>query len=280
MTVRTTIHQRLQRSWQIQASMLCVGLDPIRARIPPHLRERDDALYRFCRDIVDATAPFVCAFKPQAAHFAAEAAEDQLAALISYIHAQYPDLPVVLDAKRGDIGSTAELYAREAFERYDADIVTLSPYLGVESIRPFLDWPGRGVAVLCRTSNQDSAWLQSYPERDPVFLRVARAALDWNRHDNIMLVAGATYPPELAQIRALVGEMPLLIPGVGAQGGHLAAVLASGEVPGGYGLMINSSRGVLYAGEGEHFARSAAESARALRDAMRELANERLSELS
>lgn len=220
----------------------------------------------FCRDMVDATADLVCAFKPQIAYFSALGLENELQALIAYIHANHPGVPVILDAKRNDIGDTAKLYAQEAFERYDADAVTVNPYLGSESIAPFLSYSGRGVIVLCRTSNPDSAWLQKYPdEESPLYLRVARQAADWNQSGNLMLVAGATYPEELGRIRAEVGDIPLLVPGVGAQGGDLEAVLRQGADSNGKGLVINASRAVLYADSEDPSAgaRAAAEAFRA-----------------
>lgn len=220
----------------------------------------------FCRDIVDATAELVCAFKPQIAYFAALGLENELEALIAHIHRSHPGVPVILDAKRNDIGDTAKLYAREAFERYDADAVTVNPYLGSESVAPFLEYEDRGVIVLCRTSNPDSAWLQQYPDESaPLYLRVARTASDWNEFGNVMLVAGATYPAELGRIRGVVGEMPLLVPGIGAQGGDLAAVLREGVDSRGEGLVINTSRAVLYADaeDASRGARTAAENFRA-----------------
>ena len=209
------------------------------ARSPTGLRD-------FCCEVVEATADLVCAFKPQAAHFAAEGTEDQLAEVIAYIHQGWPHIPVILDAKRGDIGSTAALYAKEAFERYDADAVTVHPYLGEEGVLPFLKDPRRGVALLCRTSNADSAWLQGYPAAEPLYLRVAEAARRWNRNHNLMLVAGATYPEELARIRKAVDDMPLLVPGIGAQGGDLQRALQVGLDGAGQGVLINASRSVLY----------------------------------
>jgi len=227
----------------------------------------------FCCRIVDATAPYVCAFKPQIAYFAAAGAEAALERIITYVHDNHPLLPVILDAKRGDVGSTARQYAREAFERYDADAVTVNPLLGPESVEPFLEYPERGVILLCRTSNPGSDWLQLQPAEDPLYLRVAQAALDWNRNDNLMLVAGATQPAELARIRERVGDMPLLVPGVGAQGGDLQAVLARGCDSRGQGLVINSARGVIFAGEGtpdydQSFDRAAGEAAAALQRAV------------
>jgi orotidine-5'-phosphate decarboxylase len=258
--------------------MLCVGLDPDLNQLPERYRRRanreHDELVAFCRDIVDATADRVCAFKPQVAYFAARGLESQLAGLIAYIHQCYPDVAVILDAKRGDIGDTAKLYAIEAFERYDADAVTVNAYLGPESIIPYLDYQDRGVIVLCRTSNPDSAWLQQYPEAgEPVYLRIARAAAQWNTAGNVMLVAGATYPEELGKIRDLVGDMPLLVPGVGAQGGDLEAVLRAGVDSRGQGLIINASRSVLYA-DPAHPARGAARAAEAFRSEINRLRSE------
>jgi len=248
MSVARTFRDRLKAAWSHSGSLICVGLDPVRNRLPAAFRQSPVGLRDFCCAIAEATADLVCAFKPQAAHFAAEGAEDQLASLIAFIHQRWPEVPVILDAKRSDIGATAELYAKEAFERYNADAVTLNPYRGEESVRPFLSYPGRGVALLCRTSNAGSGWLQAHPPEAPLYLRVAAAAAQWNQDDNLMLVAGATYPDELARIREAVGSMPLLVPGVGAQGGDLAQALAAGLDAGRQGLIINASRSVLYAG--------------------------------
>jgi len=236
--------------------------------MPAHFTDR--GVLAFCCGIVDAVADVVCAFKPQIAHFAALGAESELAALIAYIHEHHPAVPVILDAKRSDMGATAERYAIEAFDRYRADAVTVNPYLGPESLQPFLRRTDRGVIVLCRTSNPESAWLQDFPVGDPVYLRVARAAVDWNAAGNVMLVAGATYPDELRRIRAVVGDMTLLVPGVGAQGGEVRAVLTAGLDSRGTGLVINASRSVLYAfranGVPNDFAKAARIAAIALRD--------------
>ncbi len=251
MTNRTPFIEQVEDRWQRCQSLLCIGLDPEPARLPETYHRRDlargDGLLAFCVDIVDPTAPLVCAFTPQFAYFAAQGKEDDLAGLIHYIHARYPDIPVILDAKRGDIGSTAKMYAMEAFERYDADAVTVNPYLGRESLEPYLAYTDRGTILLCRTSNVGSDWLQNYPESDPVYLQVARAATRWNEHRNVMLVAGATHIDELRRIRETVGDMPLLVPGIGAQGGDLRAVLTHGADAHGQGLLINSSRSILYA---------------------------------
>ncbi len=271
MTDRPPFIELLQRRWVDADTLLCVGLDPDAGRLPVSLRGREQALYEFCTAIVDATADLVCAFKPQIAYFSAFGAEAQLEQLIDYIHRHHPDVPVILDAKRGDIGDTARLYAREAFERYRADAVTVNPYPGRESVAPYLAYRGRGVFMLCRTSNPDSAWLQVYPPEQPVFLRIAEAARCWDTSGQLMLVAGATYADDLRRIRQVAGDVPLLVPGIGAQGGDLAAVINAGLDAEGRGLVINASRSVLYAGEDDEFADAARTAALALRDDIRAL---------
>jgi len=262
--------QSLQQAWTRNDSLVCVGLDPEPAKFPAHLRDAPDAVFRFCAAIVDATADLVCAFKPQIAHFAALRAEDALERLIAHIHDRHPGVPVILDAKRGDIGSTAQHYASEAFERYRADAVTLNPYLGRDSIQPFLDRADKGVILLCRTSNPGGADFQALDcGGKPLYLRVAETvARDWNANGNCALVTGATWPEELGKVRAAVGEMPLLVPGIGAQGGDVAAVLRHGRTAAGTGLLISSSRAILYAGHGEGFAAAARAAAGELRDAI------------
>lgn len=264
--------QSLQQVWQRNDSLVCVGLDPEPAKFPAHLRDAPDAVYRFCAAIVDATADLVCAFKPQIAHFAALGAEETLQRLIAHIHEVHAGIPVILDAKRGDIGSTAQRYASEAFDRYRADAVTLNPYLGRDSIQPFLDRTDKGVIVLCRTSNPGSANFQNLIVEDkvgggrPLYQHIAATiARDWNDNGNCMLVVGATWPEELGQVRQLIGDMPLLVPGIGAQGGDIAAVIANGKTASGTGLVINSSRAILYAGSDEYFADAAHKAAQELR---------------
>src|SRR5690606_20888302 len=202
-------------------SLVCVGLDPEPGKFPARFAGDADAVFGFCRDIVDATAEFVCCFKPQIAHFAALGAEDALERLVAHIHAEHPGIPVILDAKRGDIGSTARRHAEEAFDRYGADAVTANPYLGRDSLQPYLDRADRGVVILCRTSNPGAADLQDLlGDGRPLYQHVAaKAATEWNANGNVALVVGATWPEQLREVRAIVGEMPLLVPGVGAQGG-------------------------------------------------------------
>lgn len=259
----------LRAAWRERNSLLCVGLDPDPARFPVHLRDKPNGIFAFCRDIVDATADLVCSFKPQIAYFAAQRAEDQLEGLIAHIHAAHPDTPVILDAKRGDIGSTAEQYAVEAFDRFGADAITVNPYMGRDSIDPYLARPDKGVILLCRTSNPGGSDLQflDVGNGERLFERVARlTAGEWNASGNCALVVGATFPTEIARVRALVGEMPLLVPGIGAQGGDIEATVTAGRTLAGDGLMINSSRAILYAGSGEDFAAAARAVALATRD--------------
>jgi orotidine-5'-phosphate decarboxylase len=243
--------------------MLCVGLDPDPARMPLPLCGERDATERFCREIIDATADLVCAFKPQIAHFASQAEEPALERICTYIRERYPDVTLILDAKRGDIGSTAEHYAREAFDRYGAHAVTVNPYLGTDSVEPFL--ARGGVIALCRTSNPGGDDVQSLvADGRPVYAHVAeRVATEWSQLGDCGLVVGATYPTELADVRTIAPDLPILVPGVGAQGGDLGAAVEHGAARDGRGLIVNSSRSVLYASDGDDFADAArAEAAR------------------
>ncbi len=258
----------LRSRWQQADSLVCIGLDPEPAKFPPSFTGSADAVFDFCRDIVDATAEFACAFKPQIAHFAARGAEDALTRLVAHIHAAHPGIPVILDAKRGDIGSTARHYAGEAFDRYGADAATANPYLGLDSLQPFLDRADKGVVILCRTSNPGAADFQDLVvDGRPLYQHVAeRVARDWNGNGNCALVVGATWPEQLREVRAIVGDMPLLIPGVGAQGGNVAAVVDNGLAADGTGLLVSSSRAILYASGGDDYAEAAASAAKALRE--------------
>ncbi len=248
-------------------SMLCVGLDPEPAKFPEHWRGDASKIYDFCAAIVDATADLVNSFKPQIAYFAAHRAEDQLERLIAHMHRVAPNVPVILDAKRGDIGSTAEQYAREAFERYQADAVTLSPFMGFDSVQPYLKYPGKGAFLLCRTSNPggddfQNQRLASVDGQPLLYEHIARLAQGpWNLNGQLGLVVGATYPAEIERVRALAPNVPLLIPGVGAQGGDAAATVKAGwrgNADGDTGpIIVNSSRAVLYASSGADFADAA-----------------------
>jgi len=260
--------QQLRDCQSRNASLLCVGLDPEPAKFPAHLCGEPEAIFEFCRAIVDATADLASCFKPQFAHFAAQRAEAALERLIAHIHAAHPGVPVILDAKRGDIGSTAQHYASEAFDRYGADAVTVNPYLGRDSVQPFLDRADKGVIVLCRTSNPGARDLQDLDVGGhPLYQHVAQlVAREWNANGNCALVVGATYPDELREVREIVGDMTILVPGIGAQGGDVRAVLRTGKNAQGAGLIISSSRAILYAGSGEDFAQAARREAQKLRD--------------
>ena len=270
---------QLARAEGLNDSLLCVGLDPEPARFPGAMRDDASRIFEFCAAIVDATKDLVLAFKPQIAYFAAHRAEDQLERLMAHMRAVAPEVPVILDAKRGDIGSTAAQYAREAFERYRADAVTLSPFMGFDSIEPYLEYPGKGVILLCRTSNAGGSDLQAQTLQsgDKLFEHIARLAGGaWNRSGQLGLVVGATFPAEIERVRELAPTLPLLIPGIGAQGGDALATVRAGwrgsrgaaaqdrqtTAP----IIVSSSRAVLYAGGGDDFAEAAGRAARAARD--------------
>lgn len=265
--------QLLEARWRESNTLVCVGLDPDPARLPQALAGDDNATATFLKTIVDATADYACAFKPQFAHFAANAAESILFTIIEHIQHKHPTIPVILDAKRGDIGSTATHYCAEAFERYAADAVTVNPYLGGDTLAPFLEQKDRGVIVLCRTSNPGSGDFQSLQSDGiPIYQHVAKhAAEKWNDNGNCCLVVGATWPEELGEVRRLAPELPLLVPGIGAQGGDLEAVMANGIDATGAGMMINASRAIVYASNGDDFADAAATAARQLKHAINNL---------
>jgi orotidine-5'-phosphate decarboxylase len=274
-----TFTHMLQRAEAQNRSLLCVGLDPDPARFPGALKGDASRIFDFCAAIVDATADLAMAFKPQIAYFAAHRAEDQLERLVAHIKATAPDVPVILDAKRGDIGSTAEQYAIEAFERYGADAVTLSPFMGFDSVTPYLKYHGKGAFLLCRTSNPGGDDLQnqrlaSVEGLPLVYEHVARLAHGpWNLNGQLGLVVGATYPNEIERVRELAPTLPLLIPGVGAQGGDALATVraglrtdAAGAITG--TVIVNSSRAILYASSGDDFAQAARAEAQRTRDTL------------
>ncbi|NPC58255.1 orotidine-5'-phosphate decarboxylase [Caenimonas soli] len=266
-----TFIEMLQDAQRRNGSMLCVGLDPEPARFPAHLKGDASKIYDFCARIVDATADLAIAFKPQIAYFAAHRAEGQLEQLMEHMRRNAPHVPVILDAKRGDIGSTAEQYAKEAFERYGADAVTLSPFMGFDSVQPYLRFEGKGAFLLCRTSNPGGDDLQnqrlsSIPGEPLLYEHVARLAQGpWNLNGQLGLVVGATYPAEIEGVRKVAPSVPLLIPGIGAQGGDAIATVKAGwraDAP----IVVSSSRAILYASDGEGFAEAARREARRTRD--------------
>ena len=271
-----TFLDMLRTAERQNGSMVCVGLDPEPARFPGALRGDASRIFDFCAAIVEATADLVIAFKPQIAYFAAHRAEDQLERLMAHMRQVAPAVPVILDAKRGDIGSTAAQYAVEAFERYGADAVTLSPFMGFDSVEPYLRYHGKGAFLLCRTSNPggddlQSQRLSSVPGEPLLYEHVARLAQGpWNLNGQLGLVVGATYPAEIERVRAIAPTLPLLIPGVGAQGGDAVATVKAGWRGDGQGtvapIIVNSSRAILYASAGEDFAQAARREALKTRD--------------
>jgi len=268
-----TFLDKLATAQQKNGSLLCVGLDPEPAKFPGQLKGDASRIYDFCARIVDATAGLVIAFKPQIAYFAAHRAEAQLEQLMEHMRRNAPDVPVILDAKRGDIGSTAEQYAIEAFERYGADAVTLSPFMGFDSVAPYLKHQGKGAFLLCRTSNPGGSDLQGQRladiEGQPfLYEHVAKLAQGpWNLNGQLGLVVGATYPAEIERVRELAPTVPLLIPGVGAQGGDAVATVRAGWRPDAP-IIVNSSRAIIYASSGDDFAAAAQKAARTTRDAL------------
>ena len=240
-------------------SLVCVGLDPLLERLPKHLIKKPNPLFCFNKQIIDATSDLVCAYKPQIAYYHAAVAEDQLTMTIQYIKSHYPHIPVILDAKRGDITSTAIEYAKEAFFRYQADAVTVNPYMGLDAIKPFTDYKDKGVFVLCRTSNPSASAIQNLPVGDRRLYEViaTTAITEWNENNNILLVVGATSPDELKKVRQLVGDTTLLIPGLGAQGGDVQQTVTSGVNQYGLGIIANASRSIIYASQGENYAEAA-----------------------
>ena len=268
---------QLRTAQQHNQSMLCVGLDPEPSRFPGKLQGDASKIYDFCAAIVDSVADLVVAFKPQIAYFHAHRAELQLEALVQHMRRVAPHVPVILDAKRGDIGSTAEQYAIEAFERYGADAVTLSPFMGFDSVAPYLKYHGKGAFLLCRTSNPggddfQNQRLASVDGQPLLYEHIARLAQGpWNLNGQLGLVVGATYPAEIERVRTLAPTLPLLIPGVGAQGGDAVATVRAGyrggEGPGGP-IIVNSSRAILYASPNDDFAAAARREALKTRDAL------------
>ena len=256
---------RLLNASRTRSSLLCVGLDPVLTSLPAHLGRDSAAVVAFGRAIIEATQDLVCAFKPNLAFYEALGSEG-LSALAATLAAVPADVPVIGDAKRGDIGSTSAAYARALFEHFHFDAVTVSPYLGHDSVEPFLAYPDRGVFLLCRTSNPGARDFQDYDiDGEPLYVRVAEKALTWKRQGELGFVVGATYPIEIARVRAVAPDAPLLVPGVGAQGGDLEAAVRSAVDTHGDRALINSSRQVLYASSGTDYADMARVVAGALR---------------
>ena len=265
--VARNFRRLLEARWD-QDRFVCVGLDSDIDRLPEAVRRPrpEETIFDFNRQIVDATADLVSAYKPNAA-FYEKAGSDGVAALartVEYIHERAPDVPVILDAKRADIGSTNQGYVAAAFGYYQADAITVHPYLGEEALQPFLEQADKGILVLCRTSNPGAGEFQDLlvdgrgRDKSALYELVAeRVAIRWNANGNCGLVVGATYPHELRKIREIVGDLPLLLPGVGAQGAEVAAAVEAGVDARGRGLIVNASRSIIFASSDANFAQAA-----------------------
>ena len=258
--------KRFKESWARSKSMLCVGLDPVPERFPTSMGQRASSIRAFNREIIQATAEFACAYKPNLGFYLPHGAEG-LAALLAIPHDVPDHIPVLLDAKVGDIDSTSEAYARAYFDEWGFDGVTAQPFLGRDSLAPLTEYSDRAVFILAKTSNPGSGFLQdAYIDGVTVTEKVASAAVEWNQHNNLGIVVGATYPEQLNRARRLVGDMPILVPGVGAQAGDLEAAVAAGVDSSGYGLLVNASRSISYASDGRDFVEAAHRAAKELRD--------------
>ncbi|MGA2655226.1 MAG: orotidine-5'-phosphate decarboxylase [Gammaproteobacteria bacterium] len=260
--------EKITKASERNHSLLCVGLDPDIDKLPDNVLREQYPIFAFNRAIIEATHDLVCAYKPQIAFYAAERAENQLEMTIEFIKEHFPHIPVILDAKRGDVGSTAKQYALEAFDRYQADAVTVNPYLGFDSLEPFLEYKNKGVIILCHTSNKGAQDIQELHVND-IFLyeKIASlAAQQWNHHQNIALVIGGTYPQALSKIRNIIGDMLILVPGIGAQGASIEDAVTHGKTQDGGGLIISASRSILYASHHDDFAKDSRKVATKLRD--------------
>jgi orotidine-5'-phosphate decarboxylase len=258
----TSFITKLESNWQ-HDNFVCVGLDSVYEQLPDIIkagRAVEDALFHFNREIIDATHDLVCAYKPNAAFYEAqgEAGWHALLHTVRYVRKTYPHIPVILDAKRADIGSTNMGYVQSAFDYLGVDAITVHPYLGREALAPFLARKDKGIIVLVRTSNPGAGEFQDLlvgPEQEPLYMVVAqRVAQEWNSNGNCAIVVGATYPDELQRVRALVGDLPILIPGIGTQGGEVAATVKAGQNSRGQGMIISASRSIIFASRGSDFA--------------------------
>jgi orotidine-5'-phosphate decarboxylase len=261
-------YDKLECAWKKHNSVLCVGLDPNLDKLPERVKKETYPFFQFNKAIIDATYDLVCCYKPQIAFYSAIGGEIQLEMTIQYIKNTYPDIPVILDAKRGDIGSVAEMYAKEAFDRYKVDAVTVNPYMGTDTLEPYLQRQNKGVVILCKTSNPGSRDLQELQVHDQHIYEIIahKAQHVWNTNRNILLVVGATYPTEMKSIRKIAPDITFLVPGVGAQGGNPEAVIKNGIDKNGYGIIINSSRGIIYASNNDDYAEVARTKAKFLKE--------------
>ena len=261
---------KLRGAWTKNDSLLCVGLDTDFEKLPEHLKTDPTPLFVFNKAIIDATADLVCAYKPNSAFYEALGPVGilQLKQTVDYIHENYPEILVILDAKRGDIGNTNDQYIAFIYDYLNVDALTLHPYLGREALEPFLNRADKGAIIMCRNSNPGAGELQDLKvEGRPLYEYLAsRISTKWNTNNNCLLVVGATVPKEMKKIRKLVGDMPFLVPGVGAQGGDIEEIMKAGVDSNNQGMIINSGRAIIYASGGEDFAEVARAEAIKTRD--------------
>lgn len=265
-----TFQQKLDKIIKKNNSLLCVGLDPVLEKLPKYLLKSNYPFFEFNKAIIDATHDLVCCYKPNSAFYEAlgEKGIGELKKTCDYLIKNYPEIPILLDFKRGDIGNTNKAYAAFAFEYLRVDAVTLQPYLGQEAMFEFLNKKDKGIFILCRTSNPGAGEFQDLKiGKEKLYQIVARNIVkEWNTFDNCMIVVGATYPEELAEIRKIAGEMTILVPGLGSQGGDAEKLMKAGLNSKKSGMIINSSRDILYAGSGREFVEKSRQKAQELRD--------------
>lgn len=254
--------QKLDAAVEKNNSLVCVGLDPDVSKIPEKYLAQKDGIFEFLKSIVDATAEFVCAYKPNSAFFEENGSEGikTLEQICDYINSNYPEIPIIYDCKRGDIGNTNKAYAVSAFDKLKVDAVTLHPYFGKESLLPFLEYKDKGQIILIKSSNEGSGEIQNLDIGDKkLFEYISEKVVnEWNENNNCLLMIGATYPNEMASARQIAGdEIPFLVPGVGAQSGDIGAMLNAGLNSNKKGLIVSSTRAILYASDGDDFADAA-----------------------
>lgn len=262
--------EKLTKTVEKNDSLFCVGLDTDITKIPQHLLQDDDPIFRFNKEIIDATHDLVCAYKPNIAYYEAEGVKgiESLKKTVVYLQRTYADIPIICDAKRGDIGSTAEKYAENLFHYFNFDAATANPYMGFDALKPFLQYEDKGVIILVRTSNPGASDFQDLlVGNEPFYMKVAKQIVAWNQeYGNCLMVVGATWPKQLGEIRQFAPDMVFLVPGIGSQGGDLEKTVKIGLRKDKTGLIINSSRGILYVSQGEDFAEQAREEAQKIRD--------------
>lgn len=262
--------EKLERIIKKNNSLLCIGLDPDLEKIPHGMEEQKDPIFTFNKRLIDVSYDLVCAYKPQIAHYSSYGilGIKSLLKTVNYLKLNHSEIPIILDAKRADIGSTSKFYAKEVFDVFSADAVTVNPYLGLDSLLPFLERRDKGVIILCRTSNKNASDFQDLMiDNKPLYVHVAEKVIEWNKmYNNCLMVVSATWQEELKKIRVIAPDMFFLVPGIGAQGGDLEETLKNSLTKERSGLIISASRAITYTSKNEDFAKKARDEARNLRD--------------